>query len=282
MTPSTPATANAGVSRSGFVPVEGARLWYEEVGAGPPLVLLHAGLGDSRMWDPQVAAFAPAHRVIRYDARGFGRSDPARGAYSAPADLVGLLDGLELGRAHLLGLSMGGAVALDAALAFPERVASLVLASARPSGLAPSAVLRDGWDAVDEAVEAGDLAGANELELRMWVDGPRRQPGAVDPAVRALVGEMNASLLAGPDEGEPRPLDPPAVGRLAEIAAPTLVIVGDLDQPDVVAAGNLLAAGIPGARLRVVAGTAHLPNLERPDEFNRLIAGLLGEVGAAR
>ena len=152
---------------SGFAAVNGTRLYREVTGAGHPLVLLHAGIADARMWDDQVAAFAERYTVIRYDARGFGRSDPAVGRFSPRADLAGLLVELGVERAHLVGLSMGGAVALDTALEHPELASALVLAATRPSGLAPSKGLRDGWTAVDEAFAAGDVAWAVELELRM-------------------------------------------------------------------------------------------------------------------
>lgn len=272
----------AAAARSGFVEVAGARLWCEEVGEGEPVVLLHAGIGDSRMWDGQVAALAGRFRVIRYDARGFGRSEAARGSFSPRADLAAVLAALGVGRAHLVGLSMGGAVALDAALEVPDLVASLVLAATRPSGLEPSAALRDGWAVVDAAVAVGELDRANELELAMWVDGPNRSPGEVDPAVRELVRAMNGPLLAGPDEGEERSLEPPAAGRLGDVRVPTLVLVGDQDQPDVLAGADLLARDIPGARRETIAGTAHVPNLERPEEFNRLVRAFLAEIGAGR
>ncbi|MDP9364254.1 MAG: alpha/beta hydrolase, partial [Chloroflexota bacterium] len=141
--------------------------------------------------------------------------------------------------------------------------------------LAPSQALRDAWTAVDERIEAGDIAGAVELELRMWVDGPGRTPEEVDRSVRERVREMDAALFAQPDEGEPQPLDPPAAARLHEVAVPTLVLVGHRDQPDVLAGAETLAAGIPGARRAVIPNTAHLPNLERPAEFNRLVLEFL-------
>lgn len=265
----------------GIADVNGTRLAYEVRGAGHPLVLLHAGIADARMWDDQIDAFAERYLVVRYDARGFGRSDPAVGAHAPHADLAALLAALGVERAHLLGLSMGGAVALDAALAYPRLASALVLAAARPGGLPPSQSLRDAWTAVDVRVEAGDVPGAVELELRMWVDGPSRAPGDVAPAVRERVREMNAALFAGPDEGDPAPLDPPAVGRLAEVSVPTLVLVGDRDQPDVLAAADVLAAGIPGARSVTISDTAHVPNMERPAEFNRLVLDFLAGVDPA-
>jgi pimeloyl-ACP methyl ester carboxylesterase len=275
------ATAQTPHSRSGFAVVDGVRLAYEVAGAGSPVVLLHAGVADARMWDDQFAALAARHTVVRYDARGCGRSDPARGSFSPRADLAAVMATLGIGRAHLVGLSMGGTVALDAALERPELVAGLVLAATRPSGLAPSQALRDAWDAVDAAFEAEGFEAANELELRMWVDGPRRSPDQVDPAVRERVRVMNGALLAQPDEGEPERLEPPANERLGEVRAPTLVIVGDGDQPDVVAAAEVLERGMRGARRHVLAGPAHMVNMERPAEFNRLVLHFLAEVDKA-
>lgn len=263
---------------TGVAEVNGTRLSYDVRGAGHPLVLLHAGIADARMWDDQIDTFAERFTVVRYDARGFGRSDAAVGRFSPYGDLAALLAELGIGRAHLLGLSMGGAVALDAALAYPSLVSALVLAAARPSGFAPSKQLRDDWTAVDARVAAGDIDGAVELELRMWVDGPSRSPDAVHPAVRERVRRMDAALFAKTDEGEPLPLDPPAVGRLAEISVPTLILVGAIDQPDVLAGARALASGIPDTRKAVIRDSAHVPNLEHPAEFNRLVLDFLAGV----
>lgn len=270
-----PATATP---PTGIAEVNGTRLWYEvtgPLGAAPPIVLLHAGIADARMWDDQVAPFAERFPVIRYDARGFGRSDPAVGSFSPRADLAALLAALEIERAHLVGISMGGTLAVDLALEEPHLVASLVAAGARPSGLAPSPALRDAWNAVDAVAETGDVAGAVELELRMWVDGPNRTPDRVASVVRERVREMDAALFALPDEGEPLPLDPPALDRLGAIRVPTLVLVGAEDQPDVLAGADRLASGIPGAQKAVIPDTAHVPNMERPAAFNRLVLDFL-------
>ena len=260
------------------IAVDGARLWYEATGRGYPLVLLHAGIADARMWDDQVATLAERYTVVRYDARGFGRSDPPVGSFSPRADLAGLLSALGFARAHLVGCSMGGSVALDVALERPDLVSALVVCGASPSGYPRDENLVKGWRAVDEAFEAGDVAHAVELELQMWVDGPNRGPEAVDPAVREKVREMDAALFAMPDTGEEQKLDPPAIDRLADIRVPTLVLVGDQDQPSTVAAADLLAERIAGARKAVIEHTAHMPNMERPAEFNRLVLEFLAEV----
>jgi pimeloyl-ACP methyl ester carboxylesterase len=267
---------------SGQVAVDGASLFYELTGPVDgetcPIVLLHAGIADARMWDPQVEILAGRFSVLRYDLRGFGRSDPAVGRYSARADLIGLLDALGIARVHLVGLSMGGALAIDVALEYPDRVASVVACAARPGGQEPSRELVRGWADVDIAIEAGDLDLAGELELRMWVDGPLRRADEVDLEVRERVREMNAALLAGPDEGQPEPLDPPALTRLHQITAPTLVVVGDRDQPDVIAGAHLLSAGIPNATRQTIPGAAHMISMERPDAFNRAVLTFLASV----
>ncbi len=255
--------------------VNGAQIAYEVAGSGHPVVLLHAGIGDRRMWDDQIAAFTERFTVIRYDARGFGNTIKPSHPFSPHEDLVGLLDHLGLDRAHLVGVSMGSHTAIDAAVAAPERVSALIAVGAR-TGVPPTEVLRQGWAKVNELYDAGDVAGAVELELRMWVDGPNRSPDAVDPAVREKVRLMNAALFARDDtEGEERPLEPAAATRLGEIRAPTLVVVGDQDVPDVLAAANVLTSGVPGARKAVIPDAAHVPNMERPAAFNRLVLEFL-------
>ena len=269
--------SGVGSGDAGVTKVNGARLYREVRGDGHPLVLLHAGIADGRMWDDQVAVFAERYTVIRFDARGFGRSSAARGSFSPAADLSALLAKLGIERAHLVGLSMGGSLAIDVAIAHPELVSALVVASALPNGIAPSKALRDGWTAVDAAIVAGDLAGAVEAELRMWVDGPARPAGQVNAAVRERVREMDLPLLAGSDDGDSQALDPPAVERLGAIRAPTLVMTGDADQPDVLAGADLLTREIPGARRVMIPEAAHMVNMERPDEFNRLVLDFLAE-----
>ena len=136
---------------------------------------------------------------------------------------------------------------------------------------------------MDELYEAGDIAGAVEYELRMWVDGPDRGPDAVDPEMRERVREMNAALFTRDDDaGEEIPLDPPAAERLAEISAPTLIVYGDKDVMDVRQAAGPLAAAIPGARLAVIPDAAHLPQMERPEVFNEIVLGFLREVASTR
>jgi 2-hydroxy-6-oxonona-2,4-dienedioate hydrolase len=265
------------LQETGTAEVNGARIYYEVAGEGEPLVLVHAGIADSRMWDAQLVAFADHYRVIRYDMRGFGRTAMVEGPYSHHEDLRGLLDFLGVGRAHLVGCSMGGGAVLDFTLEYPEMAGNLVLVGSAVGGFRPDFDPPKQWDELVAADEAGDLEWVSELEVQIWVDGPERSPEDVDASVRDLVREMNLIALKNEasglgEEWEP---EPPAADRLPDIQAPTLLIVGDEDQPRVFAAADLLERELPNARKVVMSGTAHLPNMERPEEFNRLVLDFL-------
>ncbi len=274
------ARSNVQQPEYGVAEVNGARIAYDVTGGGPPLLLLHAGIGDRRMWDAQVPAFAAHFTVIRFDARGFGETRMPAAPFTPYADAIALLDHLGITRTHLIGVSMGSQTAIETAIAEPQRVSALVAVAAR-TGMPVSATLRAGWDRVNELEEAGDISGAVEYELQMWVDGPDRGPEAVDPRVRERVREMNAALFARDDvDGEETPLDPPAADRLEEISAPTLILHGDKDVMDVREAAGPLAAAIPGARLAVIPDAAHLPQMERPELFNEIVLGFLLDVAS--
>lgn len=263
-----------------------AGIAFDDHGSGSPLVLVHAGVADRRMWDPQLPALAAAHRVIRYDARGFGESLPPLGAWSQHTDLLGLLDELLISRTHLVGASMGAGIAVEAALARPSMIGSLVLAAPGGAlfGESPTQ-LRPVWAAEVDALDRGDLDAAVEVNLRAWVDGPERPAGTVDPAMRDLVGRMQREAFELPEwDQEIAPeheLSPPAAQRLSEIACPVLIIVGDGDQPSVRATAERIAAEAPRARLVVWRGVAHMLTLERPDEFAALVLAFIREVEAA-
>jgi pimeloyl-ACP methyl ester carboxylesterase len=262
---------------TGVAEVNGTRIYYEVAGEGEPLVLVHAGIADSRMWEGQIPAFAKRYKVIRYDLRGFGNSEMVEGSFSHHEDLRGLLDFLGVERAHLVGCSMGGGAVLDFALVYPERVGDLVLVGSAVGGFRPDFGPPKEWDELVAAEEAGDLERISELEVRMWVDGPARPPEDVAAPIRDLVREMNLIALKAEDAGlgEEWEPEPPAADRLHDVHAPTLLIVGDEDQPRIFAAADLLEKELPNARKTVMHHTAHLPNMERPEEFDRLVLEFL-------
>ena len=254
------------------VTVDDATLRGEWAGEGAAIVLLHAGICDRRMWDAEFAALAERFRVVRYDLRGMGESVPPSATDDRPfshhVDLLAVLDELGIGSATVVGASFGGRTAIDMAIAAPGRVDALVVVGGTPTGSPWDDVVRAAWLEIDAALERDDIAGANELELRLWVDGPYREPHGVDPQLRAWVGSMNAAspAVTWTGAGE-RPLDTPAADRLAEIACPVLVMVGDLDVPGVVAACERMAATVSGASLVRFPDAAHLPSMEQPGRF---------------
>jgi 3-oxoadipate enol-lactonase len=231
------------------------------------------------LWDRQFGAFARRHRVIRYDARGFGRSARPDMEFAFYEDLRAVLDATGVERASLVGLSLGGRTLLDFALAYPERVASLVPVNPGISGYDFSA-LEPYFAEIEAAVGGDDLSRFVEVQLRMWVDGPFRTPHEVDPAVRREVQEILTKQAqqnrARATSARVRELG--AVARLAEIRAPTLIVESALDVPDIHAICALLERGIVGARRVVIDGAAHLVNLEQPRALAAAILPFLASV----
>jgi pimeloyl-ACP methyl ester carboxylesterase len=266
----------------GFLTVNGAQLWYDETGSGPAVTMVHAGIADHRQWDDQVPALAPYYRVIRFDMRGFGQSEIHPGPASLAEDIGGVLDALGVERTALIAGSMGGAAAIDFTVTHPERVAALITVGAGLSGADHGNPPEQ--DALFEeaaaAQKAGDAARLNELEARIWCQGFARDADQVKPSVRERFLEMNTNnnrrFMAGDWEGaEFTPLDPPAIKRLATVTAPTLVIIGGGDEAATQAISDDIANGIPGARKVVMPGLGHVPNMDQPEEFNRVVLEFL-------
>ena len=271
--PATPESPVAAEPMSALLAVEGGQIYYETLGSGPAVVLIHGGFGDRRMWDEQFRALAASYRVVRYDHRGFGRSPAPQAAYSPVADLNLLLAHLGIDRASLIGNSLGGTLALDYALKHPERVAKLVVVASGAGGypVPPEDIER--VRAIFRAAEEQGLPTALEL----WLNHPMLSATHSYPAARERIRQMVTDngavfhLRHWPSE----PMQPPAFERLREIRQPTLVIVGDHDTPLVRQMGAATAAGIQGARLVTMENADHLPQMEKPEEFNRLAQDFL-------
>jgi len=262
---------------TGTVESNGARVYYEVEGSGEPVVLIHAGVANLRMWDDQAAALRDTYRVIRYDTRGYGRTETDAVEFSNRADVAALLDHLGVESAHVVGLSRGGMIALDFALEFPDRVRSLVVAAGGIGGYeSPDDADASVFEAPDRMLEAKDWEGISEWETAYWADGPGQPAGRADPAIRAKVHDwILTNYRAEKEEGIPQVLDPPAVGRLGDLRAPLLVILGTLDEPGTQESMRHLAESVPGARLEVFEGAAHMLNLEQPDRFDALLRDFL-------
>jgi pimeloyl-ACP methyl ester carboxylesterase len=261
----------------GYVRVGTARLYYEETGKGEAVILIHGGLLDRRMWDPQFDTLGKDYRVIRYDVRNHGLSRTLPDTFSNHEDLNRLMEGLGIGKAVLVGLSMGGAIAIDFALTYPEKVAALLPVSSGLSGYEfKDPENRENERKMREAMEKSELDSIAEYFQRSWTDGPRRTPGQVDRRVRGEVRGMLMGTMHGWKVGAvERTLAPPAIGRLGEIHVPTFAIVGDLDMPAILEIAGLLEANVAGAKKAVIKGAAHMVNMEKPQEFNALLLGFL-------
>ena len=269
------------------VPSGGAVLVVYSAGpdAGlPPLVFLHAGVSDSRLWAKQFETFGPQRRVIAYDRRGFGATAAVDEHFSSVDDLIAVLDALAVPRVVLIGCSQGGRIALDATLAHPDRVAGLVLVAAAIGGAPESTAVDPRIEALiaayDEAETIDDINEQNRIEAHVWLDGPFSAEGRVTGAARALFLTMNRIVLGGPGVGSTTVPDT-AYGRLADVAVPTLVMWGPLDVPSVVTNMRHAASTIPHATACELDGIAHLPSLEAPDRFDAALAGFLHDVGLA-
>lgn len=266
---------------SGQVEINGTSYYYEDTGQGYPVVLLHSGLANLRMWDAQVEAWSPHFRVIAYDLPGFGLSATPRGEFSTRADLVGLLRHLRVERAAFVGSSLGGSVAIDLAIEYPDLVGALVLAAPGLGGNTPHPSTLQSFAEMEEAGQAGDWDRVVELELRLWIDGPGQPATRVDPTLRELIRAMNRENVIRPSgDATPVRLNPPAIERLGEIRARTLVLVGDRDVPDILDIADRIEAGVPGARKVVFPEVAHLINLEQPELFNQVVLEFLSGIHA--
>ena len=266
------------------VAVKGATFHSEVGGQGPGLVFIHAGVADSRMWDAEFAAFRDRFRILRFDLRGFGRTPMPSGRFAHHDDVMGVMRASGMERATLVGCSFGANVAVETCLGFPEAVEGLVLIAPGLGAGGDSPEVQE-FDAAEEAaLERGDLEGATELNLRLWVDGPFRQAGSVPAEARERVREMQMGNFRVPmPEGIERVrLEPPAADRLGEISVPTLVVVGALDVPFLAAVAERIEREVPVARRVVVPDAAHMLNMEKPAEFRRILAGFLDASGPAR
>jgi 3-oxoadipate enol-lactonase len=265
------------------IAVPGGSLFAAAEGDGPPIVLLHAGVVDSRVWEPFVPLLTAAgYRTIRYDARGFGRSTTEDVEFSRVGDLRAVLDAFGVERAALVGNSQGGRIALDFAVTHPERVAALVQLASGIGGLdVPTSPSEQAVERRYEEVDAtGDLEALTDFELALWGAGVDQPVERLSPAMRAVLRPMFA--LANEDGrvfGRQVPPDPPAAERLDRLTMPVLFVHGGLDFAYHAAYGRHLEANVPGARFVVIPNVAHLVAVEAPEQTAGLILDLVRPLG---
>ncbi|HEX9926131.1 MAG TPA: alpha/beta hydrolase [Anaerolineae bacterium] len=256
-----------------------AQLAGEHSGEGRPLIFLHAGVADKRMWRHQIAELSDSYQAIAYDRRGFGETITSDEAFSHVEDLRAVLDQLGISTVSFVGCSQGGRLAIDFTLAYPQQVSALVLIAPAVSGApVPETFTPDiqaRIAALDDAEEANNLERVNMIEANLWLDGPSSPAGRVSGALRDLLLDMNEIALRMPiltQEIEPAL----AYKRLADLSLPVLVIWGELDFSHVQECCRYLVDTIPGARGKEIPGTAHLLNLEQPAMINKLLRDFLG------
>jgi pimeloyl-ACP methyl ester carboxylesterase len=262
--------------QNGLAEVSGTRLYYEVAGSEHPMVLIHGFTVDTRMWDDQFETFAQHYQVIRYDVRGFGKSDlPTGESYSYADDLRTLIEHLGISHAYVLGLSMGGMIAIDFALEYPGATDALIPADAALGGFQWQEFGESLASVWSRARESG-IQAAKEL----WLGLDLFEPAMKKPDVASRLTQM-ISDYSGWHFGEDDPfpgLDPPAMQRLAEISAPTLSIVGEYDLSDFHTIAGVLQEQIPEARKVVLPGVGHMSNMEDPSRFNEIVLNFLADL----
>lgn len=246
-------------------------------GEGLPVVFLHAGVCDLRMWEHQMALVEEmGWRAVAYDRRGYGGAESQDEPFSHLDDLEAVLDALDIQAAIFVGCSLGGGLAIDFALRHPGRVIGLVLIGTSVTGAPWTATQTE--EAIEmaeeDAWERGDLDLVNRVQAHEWLDGPRGASGRVGGAARELFFDMNGRALAKAPltQEEERA---PAWSRLGEINAPSFLIVGDQDFTTLVDRHEHLSETMPNAFAVVLEGVAHLPSIERPDLINRMLEEFL-------
>ena len=268
-----------------MIDVPGGRLYARADGDGPAILLVHAGIVDSRAWDPLVPLLTAAgHRAIRYDTRGFGRTETDDVTFSNRADLLAVLDAFGVERAVLVGNSRGASIAFDSAIEFPDRVAAVVLIGGSIGGYDPEPTPEEAaiYERLEEFEEdhGTDPEFLTDLVIRAWVDGIGQPEGRVREPIR---GWLRPMVLATCDPtratGRPIPLDPPAAKRLAAVTLPILAIAGGVDMSTFEATGRHLEHACVNARPVVVPDTAHLVAVEAPERTAELILELVRSIG---
>ena len=265
----------AQVDASGYVEVDGSKIFYESAGQGPVLIFIHDGLVHREIWDQQFSLFARDHRVVRYDRRGYGKSSAAGGAHSKVDDLNRLYTDLEIQKACLIGMSSGGALAIDFTLQYPDKVSALVLVGAVVGGLPYTPHLFN---------RGGHLPAGLETVEEQRAYYAKEDPYEIYRANKAATKQVVRLVKANPmkDHGSsPPPPGEPAYRRLAEIEVPALILVGEFDMPDVHAHAGAINAGITNSERDIIPKSGHLIPIEQPALFNAALREFLDEALAS-
>lgn len=268
--------------QSGFVSIDNAKLYYEVAGVGTPFVMVHAGVADSRQWNNEFAYFSQSNQAIRYDMRGYGKSEPIDGEFSHMSDLVSLLETLEVHEPIvIMGCSMGGGLAMDFALTHPLKVKALIMVDSGPSGLELDIPAPSKFADAEKAFESGDLDLLAEIETQIWFDGMGRTAEQANPTMRKLLYDMDRLALSHEIKGLGKRLsntETPAFDRLESLNIPVLIVVGSHDTPYILAAADYMKEKIKFANKITIEDAAHLPNMDQPQEFQKIVEKFLSSI----
>lgn len=268
--------------KSGFVNINNAKIYYEVAGAGVPFVMIHAGVADSRQWNNEFTYFSQSNQVIRYDMRGYGKSEPVDGDFSNMSDLVSLLETLGIHEPIIImGCSMGGDLAMDFALTYPERVKALIMVGSGPSGWELDVPAPSKFADAEKAYESGDFDLLAEIETQIWFDGMGRTPDQVNPTMRKLLYEMDRLALSHETKKLGKRLQNsqiPAFDRLESLNIPVLIVVGSHDTPYILAAADYMKEKIEFAHKITFEDAAHLSNMDQPQEFQKAVEKFLSSI----
>jgi 3-oxoadipate enol-lactonase len=270
---------------TGYALVHKGSLYFEVAGEGQPILLIHAGVADCRMWQNQMASFGQHYKVICYDVRGYGQSRTETTQFSNRQDILDLFDYLGVEKASIIGNSRGGQIAIDFTLEYPERVSALVPVAAgvsgyehHPDGSKRSNLELEIFKKMDELWNKKAWDELTALQVHVWGDGPSQSEGRAPSHVRDYMYKVVRNNFDRRDgHATPIPLEPPAINRLSEIHQSTLIMVGEYDSSAALAVADELECQIPHNRKIGIPGVAHLIPMELPDTFNALVLSFLKE-----
>ncbi len=265
--------------KTGYAEVNGTKLYFEQIGKGHPVILLHGFTLDTRMWDDQFEIFGEKYKVLRYDLRGFGKSElPTDEKYNHSDDLKGLMDYLDLAKAYLVGLSGGGRKAINFTLDYPEYVDALVTVDATLQGYQWSPEYNTKLDSI---IKFGWKAG-HDATLERWLNFeifiPAMRNSELAIRLREIISDYSGYYWSSEAVNWDSTTAPPAIERLNDIKVPTLAIVGSLDSPDFDIIASMIAEQVPDAKKVVIQGAGHMPNMEKPGEFNQIVLDFLKSI----
>lgn len=270
----------SGDLKTGFLEIGNAKIYYEEKGTGTPFVMIHGGFIDRRMWDDQFEYFSKNYRVIRYDVRNHGSTTSGAEMYTYYDDMNEIFEKLNIDKAIVMGLSMGGIITIDFAITHPEKTIAIIPVSTGISGYVPTDTVWVNFNNnLNIAFQNNDSENAIEYMLKTWTDGPTRSPQQMNKEIREKVKIMLKNTYVNWNSSvKQKRLSPPAIDRLAEIKVPVLTIYGDIDVQGIKELADKITKDIPGAKKSIIKNAAHMVNMEFPNEFNETVEKFLNEL----